>query len=72
MSQHGREAFIHHHNTSTHASFATRAVIEQLNFAVMLDPPYSLDLAPCDFHLMAQLKHDLRENHYYLKNSKLL
>jgi hypothetical protein len=30
--------------------------IEELGFILALQPPYSLDLAPCDFFLFCNLK----------------
>lgn len=71
-SRHGKEAFTQHHYTRAHKSCATRTVIKRLNSVAVLDPPCNLDLAPCDYHLMAWLKHDLFENHYCLKKSQLL
>jgi hypothetical protein len=33
--------------------------IEKLDLAIVLHPPYSPDLAPCDSHLFPKLKRDL-------------
>jgi hypothetical protein len=35
-----------------------------LKFEVLQHPPYSPDLAPCDFHFFPDLKRDLKGTHF--------
>ncbi|EFN86254.1 hypothetical protein EAI_06637, partial [Harpegnathos saltator] len=39
-----------------HKSIVTMAKLHKLNFELLLHPPYSLDLAPSDYWLFADLK----------------
>ena len=41
--------FIHHHNAPAHRSFKVLQFLAQNNMTVVPHPPYSPDLAPCDF-----------------------
>jgi hypothetical protein len=38
--------------------------IEELGFTLMPQPPYSPDLAPCDFFLFSYLKQHLEGKHF--------
>ena len=48
------------HITRPHISTSSKETAEQLNTEVVTDPPYSTDLAPCDFHLFPKLNEHLR------------
>ncbi|KAL4126372.1 hypothetical protein QTP88_010594 [Uroleucon formosanum] len=41
-----------------------RTAPKQLKFEVLQHPPYSPDLAPCDFHFFSDLKRDLKGTHF--------
>lgn len=43
-------------NARPHTAKNTKACLEKLKFEVLPHPPYSPDLAPCDFHLFGPLK----------------
>ena len=51
---------LHHDNARPHTARATVQAIDDLGFCLLPHPPYSLDLAPCDFHLFPNLKEQLR------------
>jgi histone-lysine N-methyltransferase SETMAR len=45
------KALLHHDNARPHTSLHTREAITKLQWTVLPHPPYSLDLAPSDYHL---------------------
>lgn len=51
---------LHHDNARPHTSHATVNAIDSLNFDVLVHPPYSPDLAPCDFYMFPLLKRHLK------------
>ena len=62
-----------HHNTPTHASPLPQSFLGKHQITQVTQPPYSPDLAPCDFWLFPKLKsplkgerfqtiHDIQEN----------
>lgn len=51
---------LHHDNAPCHTSLLTRTFLAQNNMAVVPHPPYSPDLAPCDFALFPKLKLKLK------------
>jgi len=48
-----------HDNVRPHSANQTTATLRSFNWEVLQHPPYSLDLAPSDFHLFGPLKHHL-------------
>ena len=44
------------HNALTHSSAVATAKLVELRYELLPHPPYSLDLAPCDFFLFLNLK----------------
>jgi hypothetical protein len=46
----------HQDNAPVHTSLIAMSKIQQLKFELLRHPPYSPDLAPCDFHLFPNLK----------------
>jgi len=48
--------FLQHDNAPSHTSFAVREFLAQHNITMLPHPPYSPDLAPCDFFLFPKLK----------------
>ena len=53
-----------HDNAPAHTSRITKTVVRECGFEEMSHPPYSLDLAPCDFQLFLNLKDHLRGMRY--------
>lgn len=49
----------HHDNTSAHASSIVAAKLHDLGYELLPHPPYSPDLAPCDFFLFPNMKKKL-------------
>ena len=47
---------LHHDNVSAHNALSKRQFLAENNIAVLEQPPYSPDLAPCDFFLFPKLK----------------
>jgi histone-lysine N-methyltransferase SETMAR len=54
---------LHVDNAKPHTSKMSIEKIEALGFILVPQPPYSPDLAPCDFFLFAYLKQHLDGNH---------
>jgi transposase len=50
---------LHHDNAPTHSSFLVRNFLAKNETTVVLQPPYSPDLAPADFFLFPKLKSTL-------------
>ena len=49
----------HHDNAPTHISAVTTVKLVELGYELLPHPPYSPDLAPCDFFLFPNLKKPL-------------
>ena len=47
---------LHHDNAPAHNALSIRQFLAENNIAVLEQPPYSPDLAPCDFFLFSKLK----------------
>ncbi len=56
----GRQFLLHHDNASSHTAILTLALIGESDIDMVPHPPYSPDLAPCDFFLFPRLKAELR------------
>jgi histone-lysine N-methyltransferase SETMAR len=54
-----RGVLLHHDNARLHTAQAIQERIQELQWELPEHPPYSLDLAPCDFHLFGLL-----QNHF--------
>jgi hypothetical protein len=50
-----------HCNVPTHTFLKTTEFVTNNNMVIVPQPPYSLDLAPCDFALFPKLKIKLKE-----------
>ncbi|UYV72795.1 hypothetical protein LAZ67_10000753 [Cordylochernes scorpioides] len=50
---------LHHDNARPHTARQTTALIEEFGWELVSHPPYSPDVAPCDFHLFPELKKNL-------------
>jgi histone-lysine N-methyltransferase SETMAR len=57
-------AHLHVDNTKPHTSRMSIERIEELGFIMLPQPPYSPDLAPCDFFLFGYLKQHLEGKHF--------
>ena len=55
-----RSFLLHQDNVPVHTSVLTLAKFGEWGINLLAHPPYSLDLAPCDFHLFPKLKEQLR------------
>ena len=51
-----KSRLLHHHNAPAHNALSIRQFLAEKNIAVLEKPPYSPDLAPCDFFLFPKLK----------------
>ncbi len=51
---------LHHDNAPSHTSVITKATLTQMNIDTLQHPPYSPDLAPCDFYLFPTIKSEMR------------
>ena len=47
---------LHHDNAPTHSALSIRQFLVERNVPTLEQPPYSPDLAPCDFFLFPKLK----------------
>jgi len=53
-----------HDHASGHRALATQKNLAYLGFQCLDHPPYSLDLAPSDYHLFPGLKKQLKGRHF--------
>ena len=53
-----------HDNTPAHGALGTQKKLTYLGFQCIDHPPYSLDLAPSDYHLFPRLKKQLKDRHF--------
>jgi transposase len=51
---------LHHDNAPAHTSLKTSQSVTNNNMVIVPHPPYSMDLAPCDFALFPKLKMKLK------------
>lgn len=51
-----KKILFHHDNAPVHTAKVAIAKIQELRLELLPHPPYSPDLAPCDFHLFPNLK----------------
>ncbi len=56
----GHQFLLHHDNASPHTAVFTLAFIGERDMEMVPHPPYSPDLAPCDFFMFPRLKAELR------------
>ena len=54
------EWLLHHDNAPTHTALSVRQFLTKNRMTSASHPPYSLDLAPCDFFLFPRMKRDLK------------
>jgi len=53
-----------HNNATAYWILATQKTLAYLGFKCFDQPPYSLDLAPLDYHLFPGLKKQLKGRHF--------
>ena len=58
-----KKVLFHQDNAPCHRSLATMAKFNELSFELLPHPPYSLDLAPSDYYLFADLKKCSKEKY---------
>jgi len=51
-----KKKLFHHNNAPTHSSAIAMAKLVELRYELLSHPPYSPDLAPCDFYLFPNKK----------------
>lgn len=59
---------LHQDNASSHTAAKTKAYLKASNVELLEHPPYSPDLAPCDFFLFPRLKDKMRGLRYSSAN----
>jgi hypothetical protein len=57
--------FFHHDNAPSHTSTAVREFLAQNNITMLPHPPYSPDLASCDFVFFPKLETHLKRHHFW-------
>jgi len=55
---------LHHDNVPAHTALSIREFLAKKNIPILPHPPYSPDLAPCDFYLFSKLKLKLKDHHF--------
>jgi transposase len=55
---------LHHDNTPYHGALSVREFLASKQIPVLPQPPYSPDLAPCDFFLFPNMKNRLKGHHF--------
>ena len=55
---------LHHDNAPAHNALSIRQFLAENNIAVLEQPPYLPDLAPCDFFLFPKLKGVIKETRF--------
>ncbi|UYV76009.1 PGM2 [Cordylochernes scorpioides] len=55
---------LYHDNATSHTAFIITNFLARSNTPVIPHPPYSLDLAPCDFFLFPRLKREMKGKHW--------
>ena len=55
---------LHHDNAPAHTALSIRKFLVEKNITVLEQPPYSPDLAPCDFFLFPKVKSIIKGTHF--------
>jgi transposase len=55
---------LHHDNAPAHTALSIREFLAKKNIPTLPQPPYSPDLAACDFYLFLKLKSKLKGHHF--------
>lgn len=59
-----RHVMLHHDNAAPHTAKVVTKYLNQEKVDILPHPPYSPDLAPCDFFLFPKLKKELKNKKY--------
>jgi transposase len=59
-----RDWFLHHDNAPSHTSLVVHQFLAEKSIPVIIQPPYSPDVASSDFWLFSTLKIDLKETRF--------
>lgn len=60
-----KKVLFHQDNAPAHKSMKAMAKFNELGYELLPHPPYSPDLAPCDFYLFPNLKRWLQGKKFY-------
>ena len=55
---------LHHDNATAHKAISVSQLLVKKQITAVDQPPYSPDLAPCDFWLFPRLKAVIKETHF--------
>ena len=55
---------LQHDNAPAHVALSIREFLAKKNIPLLPHPPYSPDLAPCDFYLFPKMKSKLKGHHF--------
>ena len=66
-----RGIMLHHDNASAHTAARTAEFLHESGVQVIPHPPYSPDLAPCDFFLFPKAKKELRGQRYETEDAAI-
>ena len=61
---HATSWMLHHNNARLHVANVVAEYLAQINLKCIPHPPYSLDLAPCDFFVFPNVKKHLRRRRF--------
>lgn len=67
-----RNMFLHHDNAPAHRANVTRNFLASTKLTLLPHPPYSPDLAPCDFFLFPKIKRNLKGRQFGSREDLLL
>ena len=63
-----QKPIILHDKSRSHKSAAVTDLLRSWQWEILEHPPYSPDMSPCDYHLMAKVKEPLRGTRYNTRN----
>jgi len=55
---------LQHNNARPHVTKVVKTYLETLKWEILPHPPYSLDVAPSDYHLFRSMAHGLADQHF--------
>jgi len=58
------KVILQHDNARPHVAKVVKTYLETLKWEVLPHPPYSLDVAPSDYHLFRSIAHGLADQHF--------
>lgn len=64
-----RKVLFHHDNARPHTARQTLGKLNELGWELMPHPPYSPDIAPCDYHLFRGLQSHMSNKNYSSKEA---